>query len=325
MDPLGRLNVYQRYVVEEFADHYHEREMPRRDLLRRVLLVTGSVPLTASVLLTLGCGDSAGEDDAPAATSTTARPTEAPATAVPASGPGVTVQPTDAAIQVREVSYKGPASDIKAYLARPSAAGTYPALVIIHENRGLNEHTRDIARRYAKEGFVGLAVDLVSRAGGTTADTAMASAALSRADSADLTADLVASVDYLKQQSFVKAGSLGVTGFCFGGGYAFELAVADPDIKAAAPYYGTAQNVLDKLSQTNAAMLMVYGGNDARITGQAPQVEERLKAANKTFEVKVYPGANHAFFNDTGGSYNEAAAKDAWTVTLAWFKRHLGA
>ena len=321
MTPLETLNVYQRYVVEEFADDYRDQELTRRELLRKVLYVTGSVPLTASVLLALGCGDS-GESN-PGATATTAPPTRAPATPPAATGPGVTVQPGDPAIQVREVSYKGPASEIKAYLARPASGASFPALVIIHENRGLNEHTRDVARRYAKEGFVGLAVDLVSRNGGTTSDTAAATGALTRTEAKDLVADLLASVDYLKQQPFVKAGALGVTGFCFGGGYAFELAVASKDIRAAAPYYGTAQNVLDRLGETNAAMLVVYGGNDTRITGQSPQVEEKLKAANKTYEIKIYPGANHAFFNDTGGSYNEGAARDAWQVTLAWFKKYL--
>ena len=320
MNPLDNLNVYQRYVVEEFADDYKQSELSRRELLRKVLFVTGSVPLTASVLLTLGCGDS---DDEPGATATTARPTEPAPTAPAASGPGVTVPPSDPAIRAQDVTFAGPASDIKAYLARPASGTSLPALVIIHENRGLNEHTRDIARRYAKEGFAGLAVDLLSRRGGTPADTAQATGMLTGIQSADLVADLLASVDYLKQQSFVRAGALGVTGFCFGGGYAFELAVASPDIKAAAPYYGTAQNVLDKLAQTNAAILVVYGGNDSRITSQGPQVEEKLKAAGKTYQIKIYEGANHAFFNDTGGSYNEAAAKDAWQLTLAWFKRYL--
>jgi carboxymethylenebutenolidase len=235
------------------------------------------------------------------------------------------VQPTDPAIQVREVSYPGPASEIKAYLARPATGTSLPAIVVIHENRGLNEHIRDVARRYAKEGFVGLAVDLISRRGGTPSDASQATGLLTGLQPDDLAADLVASVEYLKQQPFVQANALGVTGFCFGGGYTFELAVASKDIKAAAPYYGTAQRVMERLGETNAAMLVVYGGNDTRITSQRSQVEERLRAANKTFEIKVYEGANHAFFNDTGGSYNEAAARDAWQVTLAWFRQHLRA
>lgn len=327
MNPLDSLNVYQRYVVEEFAGEYRERELSRRELLRKVLYVTGSVPLTASVLLALGCGDSSDEGTSASganATATTApRATEAPATPPPASGPGVTVQPSDAAIQVRDVSFKGAASDIKAYLARPASGTSFPAVVIIHENRGLVEHTKDIARRYAREGFVGLAVDLVSRQGGTGADAAQNTGALTRTNATDLVADLVSGVDYLKQQAFVKANALGVTGFCFGGGYTFELAVASKDMKAAVPYYGTAQRIVSRLGETQAAILAIYGGNDRGITGQSPQVEEQLKAAGKTYQIKIYDGANHAFFNDTGGSYNEAAAKDAWQITLAWFRKYL--
>jgi carboxymethylenebutenolidase len=323
VSPLDSLNVYQRYVVEEFADEYKEREISRRLLLRKVLFVTGSVPLTASVLLALGCGDSADDEPESEPTATPQPAAAAQPTPPPATGPGVTVQPTDPAIQVREVAYPGPASEIKAYLARPAAGNSFPAIVIIHENRGLNEHIRDIARRYAKEGFVGLAVDLLSRRGGTPADPAQVPGILSGMQPDDLVADLVASAGYLKQQPFVQENALGVTGFCFGGGYTFELAVASKDIRAAVPYYGTAQRVMDRLGETNAAMLVVYGGNDTRITSQRQQVEENLRAAGKTFEVKVYEGANHAFFNDTGGSYNEAAARDAWQVTLAWFRQHL--
>jgi len=335
MDPLARLNVYQRYVIEEFAEDYRERSMSRRDLLRRALLVTGSVPLTASVLAALGCGSNGyggGAAPTPAATqpgTAAAAGGGLPGTPPPASGAGVTVAPDDPAIEARNVSFTGRATagaaapTVLAYLTKPAGAGPFPAVVVIHENRGLVEHIKDVARRYAKEGFAALAVDLVSRAGGTGPDQPANTAALTRANPDDLVADLLAGVDYLKAQPFAKAAALGVTGFCFGGGYAWELAVASPDMKAAAPYYGTAQRVLDKLGQTRAAVLAVYAGNDTRITSESPQVEERLKAAGKTFEIKVYPGANHAFFNDTGGSYNETAAKDAWQQTLAWFRRYL--
>jgi carboxymethylenebutenolidase len=317
---LETLNPQQRYLIEEFAEEYRERRLGRRDLLRRVLLITGSVPSTAAVLATLGCG-SAGDGGAPTAT---AAPTQPAPTPPPATGPGVTVQPTDPAIQVEEVRYPGPASQIFAYLARPRQAGTYPAIVVIHENQGLNEHTRDIARRFAKEGFVGLAVDLVSRAGGTMADTAQNTGFLGRSNPLDLVADLQASVDYLKQQPFVRANALGVTGFCLGGSYAFELAISSPDIRAAVPWYGTVGRI-DQLGQTRAAILAIYGGTDARVTNQSGQVRERLQAAGKTFEIKVYEGAGHAFFNDTRPSYNAAAAADAWAQALAWFRRHLAA
>jgi carboxymethylenebutenolidase len=331
LNPLDSLNVYQRYFVEEFADDYKERRLPRREMLCKVLYVTGSIPLTASVLFALGCGDSSdgksssgpAATTAPAATSAPAAVTPLPGTPPAATGAGVTVQPTDPAIDVRDVSFKGKAGDVFAYLAKPKGAGSYPSVIVIHENRGLVEHIKDVARRYAKEDFVALAVDLVSRAGGTQANEAQNTGALGRANPDDLVQDLLSGVDYLKQQPFVKAGALGVTGFCFGGGFTWELAVASPEIKAAVPYYGTTQRVIDKLGQTNAAVLAMYGSLDRSITPQAAATEEKLKAANKTYQIKIYDGANHAFFNDTGGSYNADAAKDAWQLTLGWFRKYL--
>ncbi len=211
------MNTHQRYLIEEFAEEYLERRLNRRDLLKRVLLITGSVAVTANVLTTLGCGSSS----SPAATATgaaAASPTALPPTPPPPSGPGVTVQPDDAAIQAAEVRFKGPASEIIAYLSRPKGTGPFPGVIVIHENRGLVEHIKDVTRRYAKEGFVALAVDLVSRRGGSAAgDANTIPGFLGSAPPEDLISDLLAGVDYLKGQSFVRATALGVIGFCFGG------------------------------------------------------------------------------------------------------------
>ncbi len=162
----------------------------------------------------------------------------------------------------------------------------------------------------------------MSRQGGSTADLAANTGFLGRAASEDLVADLDAGLAYLKAQPFVLASALGVTGFCFGGGYTWELAIASSEIKAAVPYYGTVR-LVDDLAKTEAAILAVYGGSDARVTGQRPEVEQSLQAAAKTFEIKVYDGAGHAFFNDTGGRSDAEAATDAWQSTLAWFRRYL--
>lgn len=207
-------------------------------------------------------------------------------------------------------------------MAKPSGAGPFPGIVIIHENRGLNDHTKDIARRYAAEGFVGLAVDLASRAGGSKPDASANTGVLGSANIADLTADMVAYVDYLKVYDGVKPGGVGVTGFCFGGGYTFDTAVASRDVKAAVPYYGTCRQI-DALATIPAAMMVMYGANDTRITGQAEAVKASLAKNPRPSQVEIYPGANHAFFNDTGANYNEAAAKDAWTKTLAWFRQYV--
>jgi carboxymethylenebutenolidase len=194
---------------------------------------------------------------------------------------------------------------------------------LIHENRGLLDHFKDVARRYAKEGFAALAIDLVSRRGGTGADAAANTGALGNANPDDLVADLMAGLAYLKAQPYTQGKNLGVSGYCFGGGYTWEVAAASTDVKAAVPYYGSATRPLEKLATTGAAVLAVYGETDTRITGQAPQVEEKLKASGKPYEIKIYPGAGHAFFNETGMNYNAAAAADAWTATIAWFRRHL--
>jgi carboxymethylenebutenolidase len=313
---MKALYHHQAYVIEEFAEAYRERRLARRALLRRALMVTGSIPLTASVLFALGCGNS-DDGDEPVLTATTA--------AAPASTAGTQAGTAagDPALEAADITWTGPASQMKGYLAHPKAAGSYPGIIVIHENRGLLEHFKDVSRRFAQEGFVALAVDLVSRVGGTSDDTNKNMTAL-RAAPADLLADLTSGVDYLKQQPYVKANAIGVIGFCFGGGLAFELAINDPDIKAAVPYYGTVSTAsLEKFGQSNAAFLAMYGGTDTRVTGTSADVQAKAQAAGKTIEIKVWDGAGHAFFNDTGGSYNEAAAKAAWPMTLAWFRKYL--
>ncbi len=320
------LNTYQRYLVEEFADDYHEEHLDRRDLLKKVLAVTGSIPVAAAVLTSLGCGSPATQAKTTAspavatATATPARPTPAPTNVTRA---GATVLPTDPAIEVSDVKFKGPASDILVYLARPKGNGPFPGVIVIHENAGLTEHNRDIARRFAKEGFAAFAIDLVSRFGGTKTESNENTGFLGRANPDDLVADLVSTVGYMKTQPFVKPSALGVVGFCFGGGYAWETAIASPDIKAAVPFYGPVR-LVDKVSTTNAAVLGMYASNDTRITGTIPAVEEKMKAAGKTYEAKVFQGANHGFFNDTRATtWSEAAASEAWPLTLSWLRKYL--
>jgi carboxymethylenebutenolidase len=277
--------------------------------------------MTASTLLILGCSADDSEPE-PQSSDATSPPqaTQEVAAATAASPAGAAED--DAAVEAGAITIAGPASDLFAYLARPAAEGTYPAVLVIHENRGLLPHFEDVSRRYASEGFVALTIDLASRLGGT--ETAADS--LGQIPPEDLVADLQAGLDYLKQQDYVRADALGVTGFCFGGGYTFDLAAASSDIKAAVPYYGTARRAISMgLSETEAAVLVMYGETDSRITSERADVEAALTQAGVPFEVMVHAGAGHAFFNDTGGNYNEAAAEAAWTATLAWFRQHLGA
>ena len=314
-------NDHQRYLIEEFVEAYQGRAMSRRELLRRSLLVTGSLAMTASTLLLLGCGADDSEPE-PQASEATAPPEASaePAATASASPTGVPEDGSD--VEGGEITFAGPAGDIFAYLARPSAEGSYAAIVVIHENRGLLPHFEDVARRYAGEGFVALAIDLASRLGGS----GTAGESVGQIPPDDLVADLQAGLDYLKQQDFVLADALGVTGFCFGGGYTFDLAAASADIKAAVPYYGTARRAISMgLGETQAAVLVMYGESDTRITGERADVEAALGQSGAPFEIMVHAGADHAFFNDTGNRYNEAAAEAAWTATLAWFRQHLGA
>ena len=331
---LPTLNPHQDYLITEFAKDYLESQMSRRDMLRRVLLITGTIPGTAALMFSLGCGTAADDKNrtptatasasgAAPSTSTPARAATATGTPAPGATPGVAA--ADPTIEGGDVTYPGPASQIKGYLAKPKGAGTWPGVIVIHENRGMIEPIQDVARRYAKEGFVALAVDLVSRGGGTGADIPVNTGFLGRAAPDDLVADLNASVSYLKGHPATQGKALGVSGFCFGGGYAFELASANKDIKAAVPYYGTAQRVMDNgtLAKTSAAVYAMYGELDTRLSAQAPSVETALKQSGRPFKTKIWPGASHAFFNNTATSYNADVATQAWNETLAWFRQYL--
>ena len=213
---------------------------------------------------------------------------------------------------------------VSGYLSTPQGKGRFPALVVIHENRGLNDHTRDVARRFAAEGFAALAPDLLSRKGGTAVMTSPEKAreALSQLAAADAINDLVAGLVYLDRHAKVKSGRLGSVGFCWGGARSFMLAAEEPRLRAAVVFYGSAPPA-DKLAQVRCPVLGLYGEKDERITSHVPEVAEALKKGGQRFEYKIYTGAGHAFFNDTGERYNPDAARDAWTRTLAFLRENL--
>jgi carboxymethylenebutenolidase len=254
-----------------------------------------------------------------------AAPTNTPApAATPSGGRGpLTVAANDPDVDGKMVSYKSD-TEMIAYLARPKKEGTYPAVLVIHENRGLQEHVKDVARRLAKAGFIALAPDLVSRSGGSEKlGFDPIAGVLGAAKPEDLVKDLSAGIDYLMTQAGVKAGKVGVVGFCFGGGYTLRLAGANPKVTAAVPYYGPSPTPPTLVASTNAAILAHYGGTDTRVNAGIPDLEAAMKAAGKTFEKRIWEGAPHAFNNDTGGNFNETAAVGAWKETLAWFAKYL--
>jgi carboxymethylenebutenolidase len=221
-------------------------------------------------------------------------------------------------------SYDSPKGKINGYLARAKAKGKRPAVLVIHENRGLNPHLEDVARRLAVEGFLAYAVDLLSLVGGTPPNEDEARQLHTKMNQNDAVAALVAGVSFLKKHA-ESTGKVGAVGFCFGGGMVNRLATASPELDAGVAYYGV-QVPAAQVSNIKAALLLHYAENDARVNAGIAAYEEALKANGKKYTKYVYPGTQHAFNNDLGAArYNKTAADLAWQRTLAFFKEHLGA
>jgi carboxymethylenebutenolidase len=312
------METFQQYLVEEFLDDYREQQMPRRAMLRRITLLLGSAVAAATWLQSQGVAVSA--EEAAAAT----------LELVPSdqTGSGVTVSPDDPALAAGMVTFAArDGAELFGYVAKPADMGQLgraPGVLVIHENRGLLEHFKDVARRFAKEGFAALAIDLLSREGGTDTfpDQPAVSAALSAAGPERHVADVSDAIGYLLGQTEVLPGGVGATGYCFGGGICWRVAVDDQNVAAAAPHYGSAPP-LEKVPQLRAAVLGIYGERDERINAGIPALEDALQQTGKTYKIKIYPGAGHAFFNDTGSGHHPEAAADAWAETLAWFRAYL--
>ena len=210
---------------------------------------------------------------------------------------------------------------IKGYLARPAAGGKLPAILVIHENRGLNPYVEDVARRLATANFIAFAPDALTSLGGYPGDDEKGGAMFGKLDRAKMTEDFVAAANWLKARPD-GTGRIGVTGFCFGGGVSNTLAARMPDLAAAVPYYGAAPPVED-VPKIKAAVLVHHGQLDTRLVEAWPAYEAALKANKVRYEGYVYPKANHGFHNDTSPRYDEAAAKLSWQRTLDWFNRHV--
>ncbi|KAA9356335.1 dienelactone hydrolase family protein [Larkinella humicola] len=234
-----------------------------------------------------------------------------------------TVAGQDDRIITERVTYPGSDTTMKGYLARPKANGKYGSVVVIHENRGLNPHIEDVTRRLALAGFLAMAPDALSAAGGTPTDETQMRELFGKLDAEKTKQNFLKGLDYLKSRPDSN-GKLGCVGFCWGGAMANQLAVNYPDLKAAVPFYGRQPEVAD-VPKIKATVQLHYGGMDERINAGIPAYEEALKKANVPYQLYVYEGAQHAFHNDTAGPrYNEAAAKLAWGRTIALFKEKLG-
>ena len=259
------------------------------------------------------------------------------------------------------VIFKGfDGADMTTYVAAPKSEGRYPAIIIVHEAWGLNEQIKGVANRYAEQGFVSIAPHLFSREKNLTEqaiEKAMMriwqippekrndpSAVQSLMESLPenereimnffftgrenaekiMVQDLLCCLDYAKNLDTVDAEKLGITGFCLGGGLTYQLATEYP-FNAAVPFYGANPKPLEAVAKINGPIFGVYAGEDQRITSGVPALVESMIRHKKTFQMKIYQGTQHAFFNETRPSYNKAAAQDAWTMTLAFFNKNLKA
>ena len=325
---MGELNETQRYLIDEHIEEYQDGLIPRRELLRRVTLISGSAALGAAIVAACGPVTPSSAVTTPTApvASATLAPTIGPFATPPAQATtdGVTVKPDDPRITVSKPDVKGTdGASLMAYMARPAGTAKVPGVIVIHENRGQTPHIQDVVRRAATAGFAAINIDLVARAGGydKLTDQAAYNAELGKLTLAGKLADHTATLTYLKAQS---TGAIGVVGFCFGGGEVWSILAGGIGVKAAVPFYGPQPTNYADIANTKAATSAVYAELDTRITGTAPQMEDALKKAGVPYQITVYPGVNHAFHNDTGGTrYDPVQAAKAWVATIEWFRKYL--
>ncbi len=292
----------QRYVAEEIASDHLDGLLSRREALRRLALL--GVGTAAATALIAACGEHNGPRAGSISTSPSTRP------------PGVaTAMPT------APITWTGPQGQLQgAWAEARSARG---GVLVIHENKGLNDWVRSVAGRLAGVGYSALAVDLLSEDGGSARfeDPAQAAAALARTPPQRFTADLKSGLTEVQRR--VPGRKVAAVGFCFGGGLVWQLLGSDePRLSAAIPFYGPLPDTPD-FSGAKAAVLAVYAALDSRVTGSQAAAKAALQRAGLVNEVVVEPNADHAFFNDTGPRYSPAAADDAWRRVQDWLGRYL--
>ncbi len=229
----------------------------------------------------------------------------------------------DKRIQTQRVDYDSPqgSGKMRGYLARPAKGGKLPAVLVIHENRGLNPYIEDVARRLAAEGYLAFAPDALAPVGGYPGDEDQARAMFAKLDAKKRFEDLYAGTGVVKARPEF-SGKMGAVGFCFGGLIVNQVAVRMPDLAAGVPFYGRQVSAEDA-AKIKAPLLLQFAEHDDGVNKTWPAYEEALKANKVRYQAHFYPGTNHGFHNDTTPRYDEAAAKLAWSRTLAFFKEHL--
>jgi carboxymethylenebutenolidase len=292
LNPVTQLEIDQR-VFDLYDEYCHGRIDRREFLARSAALLVGGLAMAQALL--------------------------------PRYAQAQTISFTDTRIKASYVTYPSPGGNsgtMRGYLVQPSVQGPRPAVLVIHENRGLNPYIEDVARRAAVEGFVALAPDGLFPAGGYPGNDDDGRNLQSNLDQAKLRTDMLNSARFLKSHKLAN-GKLGVTGFCWGGGTANYLAVAmGADLHAAVPFYGAAAETAS-VPKIKAPILAQLAGNDERINSMYPAFEAALKENKINYQIHSYPGTQHGFHNNSTPRYDEAAAKLAWDRTIAFFKKNL--
>jgi carboxymethylenebutenolidase len=273
-------------------DDYTHTPLTRGEFIRRLVIITGSLTAAMSVL---------------------------PLIEVNAAGMKIT---SDEDLFTERISYPGQPGNMNAYVARPKEVKKYPAIIVIHENRGLNAHIEDVARRAAKEGFLAIAPNALSAIGAVPANEDEARQKFQELKPENNLQNFINVFEYLKTRTD-HSGNTGCVGFCWGGAMSNNLAVNVPSLKAAVPFYGR-QPAAEDVHKIKAAIQLHYAALDERVNAGIAAYEEAMKKNNIRYELHMYEGANHAFHNDTAPArYNEAAAKLAWQRTIAFLVKHL--
>lgn len=299
------MTEFQRYIAEEIATDHVDGLLSRREALRRLALL--GIGAGAASALIAACGQT--RTNTPAASTSASTPT------TPAPG-------MDTAVPTTPARWSGPRGQLLGQWA--PAATPRGAVLVIHENKGLNDWVGSVAGRLAGVGYSALAIDLLSEEGGTAtfSDPAGATAALGAVAPERFVADLRSGLDELQRR--VPGQKMAAVGFCFGGGLVWRLlAAGEPRLSAAVPFYGPLPDKPDFAGSKNAAVLGFYGALDQRVTSSEPAAAAALQQAGLVHDLVVEPDADHAFFNDSGQRYNAAAAADVWRRVQDWLGRYL--
>jgi carboxymethylenebutenolidase len=315
------MNTAVATALDRLIENYREGSLSRREFFQRLAYLTGSIVLAHEIMLDSGLAAEWEIYNWPDPPAQQGQPAPTPKESIAAGE-----QRLPAQTQAEWVKYPSGEFQIGGYLARPKTGSSFASIIIIHENRGLTEFVIDMAQRWAGEGLLAIAPDLLSRAGGTAGFATMQEAGqgIGKLVRADVVSDLHATVAYLKSRADVNKNKIGITGFCWGGANTFNFATESKDLLFAAPFYGRAPE-MEKLANIVCPVFAVYAELDQGVNSNLDEVEAKMKELGKTYTRKMYPGAQHAFMNYTSPQrYNAEQAKAAWADVTAFVKKTIG-